>query len=194
MARRSSKNLEDLDQYILDDRLKLDPRARARKNQTIFTVLGLLMLIVGMGTVVFGVVEARKFTNNGNWPTVRGTITSTSIHTVTQRRSPTRYCVYANYSYNVGGRTYTHGWSTSDCSTSRAQTEAVAPSYIGSTGAIWYDPTNPDRAANQPIGSEFLLLIWGAGGLTLLAAMSFLVLAMKPVPEKRKLKQPATPL
>jgi hypothetical protein len=194
MSKRSSKNLEDLDQYILEDNLQRDPQARARRNQAVFSALGLLMLVLGLGTVIFGIVEVRKFTNNGSWPTVTGTITRASIETVNRRRSPDYYCVFATYSYQVGGRTYSHGWRTSECNTSRAETERIAPTYVGGTAPIWYDPTNPDRSSNLPIGMEWMLIIWGAGALIILFAVTLLTLAMQKTEVKRRMKQPAKPL
>jgi hypothetical protein len=194
MAKRSAKDLEHLDAYILEDNLKRDPHARAKKNQLIFSVLGLVMLVVGMGTMIFGVVEARKFTNNGNWPTVQGTITDTYVRTVSRRRAPDSYCINATYSYTVANRSYSNSWSTGDCSTNRAVALERAPSYLNGRAPIWYDPTNPGRAANQPIGAEFMYLIWGVGILIIIFAATCMSLSMKKPPPARKYKQPATPL
>ncbi|MFN8374804.1 MAG: DUF3592 domain-containing protein [Anaerolineae bacterium] len=194
MAKRSTKNLESLDQYILDDNLKRSPAEVARKRQLVFSSLGLLLLVVSMGLIIFGVVEIRKFSNNGQWPTTPGEITRVSIQTITRRRSPTQYCVFATYSYNVGGSSYEHGWSTGDCSTQRSLTESRAPSYIGGTGTIWYDPTNPGRSLNERVGMEWMLIIWGVAGISLLASVVFLWLAMQKPAVQRTLRQPARTL
>jgi hypothetical protein len=194
MAKRPAKSLEDLDQYIHDDNLMRDPEARARRSQQVFAALGLVMLVLGLGTIIFGIVEVRKFTNNGNWPTVTGTITRASVQTINRRRAPDYYCVFATYNYQVGSRTYSHGWSTQDCNSSRAEIERIAPSYLGGTAPIWYDPTNPDRSLNQPVGMEWMIIIWGAGALVILFAGTLLMLAMQKPEVKRRFKRPAKPL
>lgn len=194
MAKRPAKSLDDLDRYIHEDNLKRDPEASMKRTQGMFAILGLVMLVAGLGTIIFGIVEARKFTNNGYWPSVTATITDVGVQTINRRRAPDQYCVYATYSYVVRDRTYRHSWGTSDCSTSRSEIERIAPSYLNGTAPVWYDPTNPDRSLNQPMGMEWMIIVWGAGILVLIFSAVLLSLAMQKPEVKRKFKQPAKPL
>lgn len=187
---KPKKSLEALDRFIHEDNLRQDSHERAKKHQLFFSVLGIVMLVIAMGMLIFGVLEARKFTDNGQWPSVSGRIVDTSLYRVSRRRAPDQYCVFATYSYTVGSRTYQHGWTSSDCSTQRSTTESRLAAYIGRSATIWYDPTNPDRALNAPVGSEWMWMIWSVNGFIFIIALVFLSLALRQAPEKRKLTRP----
>jgi hypothetical protein len=194
MAKRPAKSLDDLDRYIHEDNLKRDPEASMKRTQGMFAILGLIMLVAGLATIIFGIVEARKFTSNGRWPAVTGTITDVNVYFVNRRRGPDDYCVSGTYQYVVRDRTYAHSWTIGGCSSSRSTAEANARSYLNGTAPIWYDPTNPDRSSNMPIGMEWMLIVWGAGILVLIFSAVLLSLAVQKPEVKRKFKQPARPL
>jgi hypothetical protein len=116
---------------------------------------------------------------------VRGEVVRTYIREV-HTRSSHYYCVDATYEYTVNGINYSHTWQRQSCPYSRSEAEARAYAAVGAQDDIYYDPTNPDRASNQRIGAEFLILIFGVAAIVLVLGLGFMWVAMDDQKEKRQ--------
>jgi hypothetical protein len=177
-----NKSLEELDRYVVQDESK-----NTRRNQMILSVVAVGVLLAAMMGIIYGVLEMRKFTNNGQWPTTEGTVIDGFIMR-TRAGGMTEYCLWLTFEYTVGGRVYSQNLELDPCYGTEGDAENAADRIAGGTQTLWYDPTNPERVSDTRVGFEFSILVFVASGVVLLLGLLVLSMAMQYGGEKPKAK------
>lgn len=144
-------------------------------------VVGLLAVAVGIFLAfVFSYASITQGAASESWPTVEGTITSSSISEVGPRDNLT-YQAHVSYQYEVNEKKR-HGdrvdFNSSGMSSSRRvyMQEIVRKYPSGKKVTISYDPTDPNVCVLEPgvkLGAAFLigLVCVGIGGLVLVSGL-----------------------
>lgn len=150
-------------------------------------VLGIAgLLLAALGAVLI-VRDRAQLAEARGWPSVEGRITSGYV--TTQRgsgRNRTRYFPRIEYSYAVGGRTYSNHyiWLNSSGSFSSADgARQVLRTYpVGSIVPVFYSPADPQRSALEVKGESGALAILVVVGLVLLGLAIWLRRKLAPRP------------
>jgi len=156
-------------------------RSRWENNRTYslknaVATLCLFALIVGAAAVLWiGVSRSLNAQASETWPTVSGTVTSTSSIIV-----PGKLFIELTYSYTVDGQTYENdrvsfspkpsAQSSFDLFTYRSLFLSAAQKNEGSSITIYYQPDNPANSTLVPGGAKFFFIYGFAIILMLLVA------------------------
>jgi hypothetical protein len=130
---------------------------------TIAVILG----VVGLGVIVVGLWRMGQASRARRWPTVQGTVLSSTTASRTappppplegededeERPPQTLYRPVVRYTYNVGGHAFTSetlGPEDLEVSSERHAREHAARYPRGAQVTVYYDPDDPDRAYLEP--------------------------------------------
>lgn len=128
--------------------------------------LAVLLGVTGVGLIIYGLWQVWKHARTRRWPTVQGTILSST----TTVRMPEReaadeqsrsldeppqplYRPEVRYTYTVGGRSFTgERISTTDVEvSSETYARSIAQRYVpGTPVAVRHDPSDPAQAVLEP--------------------------------------------
>src|SRR5687768_4666568 len=110
-------------------------------------------LLVGPFFVWKGLSELITASRAKSWPTVQGTVTSSSLQESSGRRGRTKYTPVIKYGYEVNGKTYTGdridtgGKSTSSIDFA---TETLSRYAKGQAVTVYYESKSPEISLLQP--------------------------------------------
>jgi len=133
--------------------------------------LGGVFFLLGVGLVIFGIVQRKKAKTTETWPTANGTIVSSRLdqNTRTERRdghtyTSTSYAPIVEYTYEIGGKPYQGnrifpGATMSyDLGTAQGIVNRYQP---GAAVTVHYDPADPTQAVleTKSKGGNLFLII-----------------------------------
>lgn len=133
--------------------------------------------LVGLMFLTLFVSSRREAHKIARWPQVTGRVTLSDIHEFQMRRDDrkrnlsgrrrmeTAYMPLVEYSYSVGGRSYSSRsvWADTEVSGSKAYAEKIARRYpVGATVMVYYDPDKPTRTALETAGVGYWFFLLGA--------------------------------
>lgn len=161
--------------------------ASGRKGRLTGLLFSSVFALAGVGLSIFGVFNVRRALASGDWPSVQGRVTSSSVerrvstsHRDGRRRREVSYEAEIRYEYEVDGEPY-HGSRRSfgGSSDSRFAAEEVVARYrAGTRPAVYYDPEDPAACVLEPGASlgAFIPSVIGAvftpfGGVIFVAAV-----------------------
>ena len=133
----------------------------------LMSTIGVALAVAGVAVFFFGLWRMRQAARTRRWPTVQGTILSS---TTASRQGPpppplasededaerppqTLYRPLVKYSYSVDGRSYTSetlGPDDVEHSSERLAREHAARYAPGAPVTVYYDPDDPARAYLEP--------------------------------------------
>lgn len=158
---------------------------------SVLSTISVILGVVGLVVLVWGFLRMRQTARTKHWPTVKGTIRSS---TVASREAPamrqdssddddapkpppqTLYRPQVEYTYTVDGQTYTGtelGRDVVEVS-SRQHAQAHAARYVPRTPVtVFYDPNDPSQALLEPGVQASSWAIPGAGAACLIVTTAF---------------------
>ena len=134
--------------------------------------------LIGLGLLVFGLIQRRRGSSTRQWSTTTGTILAASLSQQSRRNQQgyhdVTYAPTVEYTYEVNGNSYrgdslSSGWTVS-YSLSMAQNK-INQYQPGSQVKVYYNPNNPAEAvleAKSASGNVFMI----AGGAILAIALA----------------------
>jgi len=155
-----------------------------QKQNTLFGQIGgclqtalfsLIFILVGVGLSWWGWTILQNARSSASWPSVQGQITDALLDYSTDADGGDSYSPQVTYTYAVNGRSYesqTIKFGENSYGSKR-QAQAILDRYPnGQRIAVFYDPTQPDRAVLEPgvSGGSYIVLAIGVlfVGLSLL--------------------------
>jgi hypothetical protein len=114
-----------------------------------FTIFIGLFFLIGFGLLGYGLWSAWQSSRVSDWPTAPGTLTHVDLKKKTDNES-TMYEVVVEYSYDVGGKSYTgsrlaYGYTSSNA---REMHTSIYDKLVrGKTVDVRYDPADPATSA-----------------------------------------------
>ena len=133
--------------------------------------LGGVFFLLGVGLVIFGVVQRKKAKTTETWPTASGSIVSSRLDQKTttdyddgHTSTSTSYTPIVEYTYQVGGQTYqgSRVFPGASMSYDHGTAQGIVSRYQpGATVTVHYDPANPTQAVLETKskgGNLFLIL------------------------------------
>jgi hypothetical protein len=167
-----------------------DPRQKPgskRANGALLIGIAVVLGLFALGGIVMTILEARKMTNDGQFPTAMGNVEDVSVNRVRQRNG-SYYSLTIRYNFSLSGQRYDNASSTSY--TFESEARSVAEQFpIGGSTPVWYDPTNPTRSSVFRIGLEYLSLPGGASAIALIACLLTLWMGMGMFDQAKQLEQ-----
>ena len=141
----------------------------------IFLILG--MFAAGVVLMAWGGYEIKGSRESGSWPSVQGTISSSSVSKRTSRgsdhRTRTTYYPKVGFQYQVDGRRYTSSriaFGTGESGGSAKWARKVVNTYpVGKTVAVYYNPQDPQYGVLES-GFTWRSLIVLLAGIAFFAA------------------------
>jgi hypothetical protein len=150
-----------------------------KKNATLGVVFGLLFGLVGMGVLVYGIMNLNRGRASESWPTVSGVVTHSDVRS-SRGDSSTTYHAEVSYEFVVeGAKHHSDKVSFGEYGTnSHARAARICDGYpVGAPVDVFYSPEDPDVAVLEPgaSGFGFFLPIILGGVFNIVGGVAFFV-------------------
>lgn len=133
--------------------------------------LGGVFFLLGIGLVIFGIVQRKKAKTAETWPTASGSIVSARLdqntrieHDDDHTSTSTSYTPIVEYTYEIGGKTYRGNrvFPGASMSYDHGTAQGIVNRYQpGSVVTVHYDPADPTQAVleTKSKGGNLFLII-----------------------------------
>lgn len=143
-------------------------------------LFSLIFILVGAGLSWWGWTILQNARSSASWPSVQGQITSSLVDYSTDAEGGDSYSPQVAYAYAVNGRSYegqTIKFGENSYSSKR-KAQAILDRYPnGQRIAVFYDPTQPDKAVLEPGVSGGSYIVLGIGLLFVFISLLVVVFA-----------------
>ncbi len=123
---------------------------------------GLIILVIGLGLIAYNGYNIYRSSISGSWPSVKGTVQSSSVKRINRAKKSDRYQVNIVYKYEVEGKSYNGSRVRfgEQPDTSMEADSIVAKYPVKSEVTVYYQPGNPEEAVLETsISINFITLL-----------------------------------